>query len=171
MARLFIAVWLPDDVVAELRALPRKDQRGVRFVHPENWHVTLRFLGEAHPDAVEDALEGVDIAPAWVRLGPAVDVLAGRSLVIPVDGLDTAAREVTTRTRDLGERPRPRFVGHLTIARLQPFADAPRALGAMVDASFELEEIALVESRLHPQGARYTTIATWPVGGRPLSGG
>ena len=171
MARLFIAVWPPDDVVAELRALPRKDQRGVRFVHPENWHVTLRFLGEAHPGAIEGALEGIEIAPARVRLGPAVDVLSGRALVVPVAGLDTIAGEVTTRTRDLGERPRQRFVGHLTIARLQPHADAPRALGAMLDAAFELEEIALVESRLHPQGARYTTIATWPVTRPPLSPG
>ena len=38
MARLFFAVWPPDDVVEGLTALRRKDQRGVRFVRPENWH-------------------------------------------------------------------------------------------------------------------------------------
>ena len=47
--RLFVAVWPPEEVVAELTALPRKDGRGVRFVAPENWHVTLRFLGQAIP--------------------------------------------------------------------------------------------------------------------------
>jgi 2'-5' RNA ligase len=45
MARLFIAVWPPDDVAAELSSIHRKDQRGVRFVEPETWHITLRFLG------------------------------------------------------------------------------------------------------------------------------
>lgn len=163
MSRLFIAVWPPAWVVDELRELPRKDQRGVRFVRPDDWHVTLRFLGDAHPGAVEAALDGIAVAPARVRLGPAVDVLAERALVVPVDGLDSVAGEVIARTRELGDRPRRRFVGHLTVARLKPFADVPRALGALFQAEFELAEIALVESRLHPDGARYTTIATWPV--------
>ena len=52
MARLFIAVWPPEDVVSELTSLQRKDQRGVRFVPPDNWHITLRFLGDADPDQV-----------------------------------------------------------------------------------------------------------------------
>lgn len=161
--RLFVAVWPPEEVVADLVALRRKDQRGVRFVDPDSWHVTLRFLGDTDPDVVERALDGIVIDPATVRLGPAVDVLAERALVIPVDGLDDVAHGVTERTRDLGERPRKRFVGHLTIARLKPHAGMPQTLGALVHAEFELEEIALVQSRLHPDGARYTTIGTWPV--------
>ena len=51
MARLFVGVWVPEDVTETLLSLPRKDQRGVRFVRPENWHITLSFLGDAHPDA------------------------------------------------------------------------------------------------------------------------
>lgn len=163
MSRLFVAVWPPEEVVSDLLALPRKDQRGVRFVHPDRWHITLRFLGEAPPGAVEAALDGMEPAPTRVRLGPGIDVLAGRALVVPAHGLDAIAREVTARTRELGEPVRKRFVGHLTLARLQPFAGAPKALGALVHAEFDLEEVALVESRLHPDGARYTTIATWAV--------
>jgi 2'-5' RNA ligase len=44
----------------------------------------------------------------------------------------------------------------------------PKALGAMVQAEFDVEEIALVQSRLHPDGARYETLSTWPV---PRTGG
>jgi RNA 2',3'-cyclic 3'-phosphodiesterase len=40
----------------------------------------------------------------------------------------------------------------------------PRALGALVSAEFDVEEVALVQSRLEPQGSRYETIETWPVG-------
>jgi 2'-5' RNA ligase len=40
----------------------------------------------------------------------------------------------------------------------------PRALGVLISAEFDVEEIALVQSRLDPQGARYETIETWPVG-------
>jgi RNA 2',3'-cyclic 3'-phosphodiesterase len=164
MARLFIAVWPSDEVAEALTALPRKDQRGVRFVRPENWHVTLRFLGEADPHEVIEALDGATFAPARARLGPAVDVIADRALVVPVAGVDELARTVTERTRDIGKPPRKRFVGHVTVARLKPHARMPHALGALVGVEFDVEEVALVQSRLHPQGARYETLHPWPVG-------
>jgi 2'-5' RNA ligase len=167
MTRLFVAVWPPEEVVADLTALPRKDQRGVRFVHPDNWHLTLRFLGDANPDAVIAALDGIEFDRTEIRIGPGVDLLGDHSLVLPASGLDTVAADVTDRTRDLGEPPRKRFTGHLTLARLKPYAKMPHALGAMFDATFALEEIALVQSRLHPDGARYDTLATWSATDRP----
>jgi RNA 2',3'-cyclic 3'-phosphodiesterase len=163
MARLFIAVWPPEEVAAELTTLHRKDQRGVRFVRPENWHITLRFLGEADPDEVIDALGGTTLASARAHLGPAVDVIAERALVVPVDGLDALAGRVTECTSQIGEPPRKRFIGHLTLARVKSQVLMPRALGALVSAEFDVEEIALVQSRLDPQGARYETIETWKV--------
>jgi RNA 2',3'-cyclic 3'-phosphodiesterase len=164
MTRLFIAVWPPEEVVADLTALHRKDQRGVRFVVPESWHITLRFLGEARPDDVRAALEGWSMPAATVRLGPAVDVLAERALVLPAAGLDHIATEVAERTAHLGEPPRKRFTGHLTLARFKPSADMPRVLGSTMNAEFVADEIALVQSRLEPSGARYETIDTWPLG-------
>jgi 2'-5' RNA ligase len=164
MARLFIAVWPPEEVVADLTALHRKDQRGVRFVVPESWHITLRFLGEVRPDDVRAALEGWSMPAATVRLGPAVDVLAERALVLPATGLDDIADEVAERTAHLGEPPRKRFIGHLTLARVKPYAQMPRVLGSMLDTEFLADEVALVQSRLDPAGARYETIDTWPLG-------
>jgi 2'-5' RNA ligase len=164
MARLFVAVWPPDEVVAELTALRRKDQRGVRFVPPENWHLTLRFLGEADPDAAAEALDGGAYPGASVQLGPGVDLLFDRVLVVPAAGLDALAADVTGRTAALGEPARKRFTGHLTLARLTPRASMPPALGAYVSACFDVEEIALVRSRRGPAGASYETIGTWPVG-------
>ncbi len=163
MARLFVAVWPPDEVAVELRALRRKDQRGVRFVHPENWHITLRFLGEARADDVLEALAVTTFEPATARLGPGVDLLLDRMLVVPVAGLDDLARAVIEHTASIGEPPRKRFLGHLTLARVKRHAAMPQALGALVAAEFPVEEIALVQSRLHPDGARYETLATWPV--------
>lgn len=164
IARLFVAVWPPEPVVEALTALHRKDERGVRFVAPEQWHVTLRFLGPADPDEVAEALDRTRLPAARAHLGPAVDVLAERALVVPVAGLDELAMAVTEATRWIGEPPRKRFVGHLTVARLKRHAHAPRALGALVRADFDIDEIALVESRLHPDGARYDTLRTWPAG-------
>jgi 2'-5' RNA ligase len=163
VARLFIAVWPPEDVISELTFLRRKDQRGVRFVHPEDSHVTLRFFGEADADEVIEALAGVTFPPARAHLGPAVDVISERALVIPVDGLDALAETVTQRTSRIGEPARKRFVGHLTIARVKPRFPMPSTLGSLVSAQFGVEAIALVQSRLHTAGARYETIETWSV--------
>ncbi|MDO8391796.1 MAG: RNA 2',3'-cyclic phosphodiesterase [Actinomycetota bacterium] len=164
MARLFLAIWPPDEVAEELLALHRKDQQGVRFVRPENWHITLRFFGEAHPSDVADALARAALPACHARLGPAVDVMNERALVVPVAGVDDLAFVVRERTARVGEPAPKRFVGHLTVARVKAHVPMPRALGAMVGAEFAVSEIALVQSRLDPDGARYETLHTWPVG-------
>jgi 2'-5' RNA ligase len=163
MARLFIAVWPPEEVVAELTFLRRKDQRGVRFVRPEDWHITLRFFGEADPHDVTDALTDTKLPPARAHLGQAVDVISERALVIPVAGVDALAETVKQHTSRIGQPDRKRFVGHLTVARVKPRFPMPSTLGSLVSAEFDVEEIRLVQSRLHSEGARYETIETWPV--------
>jgi hypothetical protein len=124
----------------------------------------LSLLAKARPEDVRAALEGWSMPAATVRLGPAVDVLAERALVLPATGLDDIAAEVAERTAHLGEPPRKRFIGHLTLARVKPYAQMPRVLGSMLDAEFVADEVALVQSRLDPAGARYETIDTWPLG-------
>ncbi|MFV0306636.1 MAG: RNA 2',3'-cyclic phosphodiesterase [Desertimonas sp.] len=168
MSRLFVAVWPPDEVAEELRALRRKDQRGIRFVPPENWHITLRFLGSADPDAVAGALDAADLPGASAHLDAGVDLLFDRILAIPVDGLTELTGAVESATAGLGtEGPRRRFTGHLTIARCRKGAMMPPALGTLVRGSFPVTEIALVESRLRPTGAQYQTVASWPTVGNP----
>jgi RNA 2',3'-cyclic 3'-phosphodiesterase len=165
MSRLFLAVWPTDEVVAELRALPRKDRRGVRFVDPDSWHVTLRFLGEADTAQVIDCIDGLEARCCRAHVGPGVDVLGERALIVPVSGADALAGEVTQRTEHLGEPPRRRFHGHLTLARLAKGAQPPPAMGMYVDVDFDIDHVALVESRLHPDGARYETLETWTLRG------
>ena len=41
---------------------------------------------------------------------------------------------VREHTAHLGQEPRRRFRGHLTLARLKPHADLPRAMGAYAPA-------------------------------------
>jgi 2'-5' RNA ligase len=162
MSRLFVCLWLPDDVTEALAALHRKDQVGARFVPMEDWHVTLRFLGEADPNDVADRLDSASFRPTTAQLGPAVDVGNERTLFVPVRGVDELAAEVIRVTRDLGDEPiRRRFLGHVTIARIKKRANMPRALGERVEATWQPTEVALVESSLHPTGARYDTLATW----------
>ena len=165
MARLFVAVWPPDEVVAELMTLGRKDWRGVHFVHPERWHVTLRFLGECDPGAASAALDAAVLPAARARLGPAVDVMFERVLTVPVAGVDELAAAVTVATADLGEPPRRRFTGHLTLARIDRRAAAafPTRSVRWSARRSTSQEVALVQSRRDRRGARYETLASWPV--------
>jgi 2'-5' RNA ligase len=164
MARLFLAVWAPDDVVEMLCELPRKDQRGVRFVPPENWHATLRFLGDADPDDVVDAMNRAVLPASIGRVGPAIDMLGTHSVMAPVAGLDNLAAAVVDATHGLGSLdPRPTYTGHITVARVKRGAIVRKVVGMLCSVEFSVREVALVESRLRPTGSVYTTLAAWPV--------
>lgn len=134
---------------------------------PENWHVTLRFLGNADPNDVAAALSTATFEPTTVRLGPAVDIGNERTLFVPAAGADALAAEVVDATGSLGdEKIRSRFLGHITIARIKKRANMPRVLGELIDAEWEPSTVALVESTLHADGARYDTLQTWPIPAR-----
>jgi 2'-5' RNA ligase len=163
MARLFLAVWPPDHVIDVLCELPRKDQRGVRFLPPENWHATLRFLGDADPNRVAAAMRHATLPATTAAIGPAIDMLGTHSVMAPVGGLDELAAAVVDATDGLGTLdPRPSYTGHITLARVKRGAIVRKVVGMMCVASFPVVEVALVESRLHPTGSTYTTLDTWP---------
>jgi RNA 2',3'-cyclic 3'-phosphodiesterase len=167
MARLFVASWPPPAVLDLLADLPRAEQAGVRWTSRDQWHVTLRFLGEADPDDVLATLQpvGVRCPPAEVTMGPRVGRLGRGVLMVPVAGLEQVAAEVIRATAGVGKPPEPRpFLGHLTLARLTG-APACGLTDRVVRASWTATEIALVQSVLHPHGARYSTVAAIPLSG------
>jgi 2'-5' RNA ligase len=163
MTRLFLAIWPPDDVLERLGDIERPKDQGVKWVPQENLHITLRFLGDADEAEVADRLDEVLLPAATAVVGPAFDLLGERSLISPVAGVDELASVVQQAVRGLGTEPeRRRFQGHITIARLGRHARPGRSAGTRFDATFEVTEVALVESTLRDTGAVYDTIATWP---------
>ena len=163
MSRLFVAIWPPDDVLERFGDVERPRDPGVKWVPQENLHITLRFLGDADVEAVSDRLDQTLLPSATAVLGPAFDLLGERSLITPVAGVDELAAVVQQAVRGLGtERERKRFQGHVTVARLARRARPSRSAGRTFDASFDVEEVALVESTLRDTGAVYETVGTWP---------
>ena len=79
--------------------------------------------------------------------------------MVPVAGIDELAAAVVEATAHVGAPPETRrFRGHLTLAESRRGA-APR-LDAELEARWPVTEVALVESHLHPAGARYDTVHT-----------
>jgi RNA 2',3'-cyclic 3'-phosphodiesterase len=108
MDRLFIAAWPDPDTSAALALLPRPDERGVRWSRPDQWHITLRFLGNCDRNQVAARLGDAVLPFARARLGPAIDWL-GPQLVVPVAGVDELAAAVHAATDGIGDPPRPQF--------------------------------------------------------------
>ena len=159
MTRLFVAAW-PEAATAErLRALDRPEAPGVRWVAEQNLHITLRFLGDAEPAAAIELLGAATLPSATAVLGPAVERLGDRQIVVPVAGVDQLAAVVRAATVTIGDDDRRPFRGHLTIARTRG-DETPDVLGTPITARFTIDEVALVASDLHPSGPTYTTLAT-----------
>jgi 2'-5' RNA ligase len=175
MPRLFVAIWPPAHVCDHVRALPRHGWSDVRWTPEQNWHVTLRFLGDADADDVADALAAVELPGGMAHVSSELVTLGSHSVVVPVSGVDALAGVVRQATGALGSHPpNERFRGHLTVGRAigrrkivrDGSGSGARATGV---ASFDVTEIALVESTLSPAGAGYATVATFRVvtgGGR-----
>jgi 2'-5' RNA ligase len=163
MTRLFVAIWPPDDLLQRLAEIERPKDPGVKWLPPENLHITLRFLGDADEDDVIDRLDDVVLPASRAIIGPAFDLRAERSIMLPVAGVDDLAEVVEKALRGLGTaNERRRFVGHLTMARLGRRARPARSVGQLFADEFEVREVALVASTLAETGSVYETVGTWP---------
>lgn len=163
MTRLFVAAWPPPDLAGRLRALFATEEPGVRPVPHPNLHVTLRFLGDADGDEVAGRLAACSLPAATASIGPLVQRLGSGQLVLPVSGVDAIAAAVDGATDGIGAPRRHEFFGHVTLARTRRGARSVHE-GLPTTASFPVEDVRLVESRLDPGGSVYTTVATVRVG-------
>jgi RNA 2',3'-cyclic 3'-phosphodiesterase len=165
MSRLFIGVYPPAEVAQVIRELPHPVMSGVRWVPEHQWHITLRFFGNAdEPDALAAFAAIGDHPGVTAEMGPYVSRLGRDVVCIPVRGIESLAASVARATADVGEPPDPRpFAGHLTLARLRGRGTCGVA-GERFNQAFRVSELALVRSTLSSSGAEHETIATRPVG-------
>ena len=127
MIRLFVALDLPDDLRRRLAKLA-SGLSGARWVPPENYHLTLRFIGEVPPHRAEEA----DLALAGLRARGFSLTMAGigtfakggrpTSLWAGVERnaqLDHLQGKIENALQRAGFEPeRRRFAPHVTLARL-----------------------------------------------------
>lgn len=126
--RLFVALDLPWELRERLSALAGAGIPGARWVPPENYHLTLRFIGEtpghmAHD--VDEALSGLRARGFSLTLaGLGTFEKGGRSTELWVGvernpQLDHLRTKIETAMQRAGLEPeRRRFQPHVTLARL-----------------------------------------------------
>jgi RNA 2',3'-cyclic 3'-phosphodiesterase len=157
----------------ELSARPDGD--AVRWVRPEGYHVTLRFLGNvavadvpALARAVEAALAGSVRFPVTLGATRAFpSVRQPRVVVIelePEASLAALAARIEAGVVAAGlPAEKRRFHAHLTLGRVRgrrlPALDAP-----VPDLSaLDVHEVVLFRSDLDRDGSRYTPLAQLPL--------
>ena len=165
-----MAVTPPAPVMALLRELDRPEVPRLRWTTPDQWHVTLRFLGEVDPPGpVAAGLAGVPAGLAAVGapgveavLGPSLAWFPGRQVLqVPVAGLDALAGAVAEATAPWGPPPERPFAGHLTLARMRGRARGPaRLAGTALSAAWPVDRVELVSSTMASGGSRYRTEAS-----------
>lgn len=181
MIRAFVGIALPERVTAALQA----QQAGLpvgRAVPPENFHITLAFLGEKPTPVIEDvhyALDGLD-APVFALTFEGIGLFGGerpRSVhaeVRPEPALSHLRARVLEAARGAGiALPRERFHPHVTLARLPAnlLPDDAARLRAHVGARagflcgpFPVQSFTLFRSRLGRSGAAYEVLAEYLLG-------
>ncbi|HYA45127.1 MAG TPA: 2'-5' RNA ligase family protein [Acidimicrobiales bacterium] len=168
-----MAVWPNPEVLSALAALPRPAMEGLRWSGPDQWHVTLRFFGEVDDRALHAATRALAAtaarlpAPAQAVGGPSTRFLGTGLVIWPVEGLGDAAMAVERATKRIGKPPAARrFVGHVTLARAKPNVDLrpTRHLLTPLAISWPIDSLTLVQSSLHPDGARYRVLEEFRMG-------
>ncbi|CAH0290393.1 RNA 2',3'-cyclic phosphodiesterase [Roseomonas sp. CECT 9278] len=170
MLRLFVAFGLPPDIRSEVAGLAGGIP-GARWVPPDNYHLTLRFIGEIENWRAQE----VDDALAVIR-GQAFDLAlrgvgtfekAGRiqSLWVGAERNDTLTHlqgKIETALQRIGLPPeRKRFSPHVTLARVD--RAPPDKVVAYVQAHnlfraalVRVQHFTLFSSRLGKEASVYT---------------
>ena len=170
MIRLFVALELPAELRTQLAMLAGGIQ-GAKWVPPDNYHLTLRFIGEVEnwrAQEVDDALANIRARPFELALsGAGLFEKAGRiqSLYISAERNETLGFlqcKIETALQRIGLQPeRKKFTPHVTIARTG--LAAPDKLISWVQAHnlfraapITVEHFTLFSSQLGKQASVYT---------------
>ena len=186
--RVFVAIEPTATILDELtkcieRLRESWPQAPVRWVRPEQIHLTLRFLGhvaETHLRGLQDSIAEVagrnsPLRLSLGRLGCFPNAQRPRVIWIGVrcknGTLDALHSSLNESTSIHGDPPESRtFHPHLTLGRLQAGARLPRGWeekpAGIVVSSWEdwaVRQIALIQSRLGAGGSSYETLAKFPL--------
>jgi len=181
--RLFVALNLPPEErerIYRAAAPLRRAELPVRLTREPALHLTLRFLGEVEPAALEDLERAIAAAvaivtPFTLRLGGTgafPSLSRPRVLWVGVEAAPEllalhAALERRLEPLGIAREPGP-FRPHLTLGRVRRGA-ALRGIATLLEeihfaASLRVTEVELMRSHLTPEGSRYELLRTFPLG-------
>jgi 2'-5' RNA ligase len=178
--RTFIAFKLPDNILESIGGIQKElKNRGLRlkWVNPENIHLTLKFLGDVSRDRIDSIESAITMSVEGLQpfslfaggIGVFPNVSRPRVVWVGIDGeIDTLAllqKRIDENLVKIGFHPEKRtYKGHLTIGRIRK-APNPELLKTRLreffdyaTEPFQADEVILFQSDLRPEGAVYTCL-------------
>lgn len=184
--RAFIAAQIGDKLREALSGVIdelKKSDPYVKWIKPENLHVTLKFLGEVEADKIDaiksemqniaasDKPFSLSVSGIGVIPNPRYPRVVYSNLVDNDQKLKNLSQRLDEAMTLLGFEPEERdFLPHLTIGRVKSFK--AKSLLIMKIREFHKREIGtldvrsvrLIKSELMPAGAIYTEMANAALG-------
>ena len=183
--RTFFALNVPDRLRGGLKDLLSDLDRpdGFKPVEPDNYHITLRFLGDVSRRLLDELDSGIHrtlpaTGPLSLTLnGPGAfpNLSHPRVLWAGVDhpeGLLTVQSSLEELCVDRGLEPEQReYHAHVTLGRIksnpsgasEAVARWVRDHQARTIGEFQADEVLLIESELGDEGPTYSTLWRWPL--------
>ena len=184
--RLFVAVELDESVKASLRKTQRAlaaFYSAIMWVTSDQMHLTLKFLGEVPDARVEEVNAATErAAQASSPFEIAVNGCGcfppkGKVRVVwvgvdePSGALAACSALCETRYAEIGfPREHRAFSAHLTLGRVRDDRTGGELREAVEGTAIEscrqtADALCVIQSTLTPQGARYTVVSRYPLGG------
>jgi 2'-5' RNA ligase len=188
--RLFVAIGLPEKVRGEIIRAQRELQplmprEVARWTRPDQFHLTLRFLGNVPMDGVEALKQAVGVVcrntpPLALRaqgVGFFPNPRSPRVIWVGINEnegrLVDLQRRIETAVGPFSPEPgETNYAGHVTLGRLKrPKPADTRQLAARAQlfenqtfGHWTAEEVEIIRSELSSGGARYTPLAGFRLG-------
>jgi RNA 2',3'-cyclic 3'-phosphodiesterase len=180
--RLFFAVLLPDEMITAVQTAQdqikaRAGESDIRWTQPEQFHYTLKFLGEQAAPKARAAVEVAQVVAA--RTAPFTLTLAGAGAFPSSDrpstlwiGASDGAEEMSRLAAELDKglvgqgmpREKRAMKAHLTLARIKTYKGEAAAARALRNVeigeigSITVDRFCLMQSDLRPTGSVYTVV-------------
>jgi len=178
LVRLFVGLKVPQLYQERLHHLCYGIE-GARWVEPQNFHITLRFIGDVDEDIAENALNALDLVhgePFALKLnGLGTFGRPPRALWVGVQDLSRGSlvalqANVESAMVRTGLKPEGRkYTPHMTLARFKNvpelhLANFIESHGALALEPIDVEGFTLFQSHLTHTGAQYEIIKEFEFG-------
>ena len=178
MPRLFTGIEIPRHI-GERLSLLRGGLPGARWIDPENYHITLRFIGDVDNRTANEIADGLDdiLMPAFDLQLSGIGAFGTKkphSVWTGVEGEDVLSQLYNCHERlaqMVGMMPEGRkFRPHVTLARMKPHTACRDNLARYMmcnnlfrSGSFRVDRFVLFSSRSSTGGGPYVVEADYPL--------
>jgi len=184
--RVFIAINLPNNIKEKIRVeieelRPYFKLVPIRFLPPENWHITVSFLGYQDDVALDIIMKVIERV---VRRSELITIKFERLLYGPINKSprmiwlvgDKSTSDKLGKLKILLEnelaasginfrQENRSFTAHITLARLAEISGKLPSIEKNVTLTFLTETLDLMESTLRSSGAEYEIMAKFKLNG------